>query len=106
MGLMSRLAELFRIDGWGDAIPIAFAALLLLILIVSFRSRAVVFCQYLRAMTGIELKPSDVRRVYRAEGRNGVRELFLDLIIRQDLKEGPIEIPETEISADSQLVDS
>ncbi|HET8799449.1 MAG TPA: hypothetical protein VFO89_17315 [Thermoanaerobaculia bacterium] len=74
--------------------PLAFAALLLVILIVSFRSRAVVFCQYLEAMTGIRLRPSDVRRVYREKGRNGVRELFLDLIIREDLKEGPIEIPE------------
>ena len=53
------------------------------------------FCQYLRAMTGIELKPSDVRRVYRQRGRDGVREFFLDLIIREDLKHGPIEIPAT-----------
>ena len=74
--------------------PVAFALILLIILIVSFRSRAVVFCQYLETMTGISLKPSDVRRVYRAKGRNGVRELFLDLIIREDLKEGPMEIPE------------
>ena len=74
--------------------PVAFALVLLVILVVSFRSRAVVFCQYLEAMTGISLKPSDVRRVYREKGRNGVRELFLDLIIREDLKEGPMEIPE------------
>jgi hypothetical protein len=75
-------------------LPLGFAAILLVILIVSFRSRAVVFCQYLEAMTGIRLKPSDVRRVFRQKGRNGVRELFLDLIIREDLKEGPIEIPD------------
>jgi hypothetical protein len=74
--------------------PLVFAAVLLIILIISFRSRAVVFCQYLETMTGIRLKPSDVRRVYREKGREGVRELFLDLIIREDLKEGPIEIPE------------
>lgn len=74
--------------------PVAFALVLLVILVVSFRSRAVVFCQYLQTMTGITLKPSDVRRVYREKGRNGVRELFLDLIIREDLKEGPVEIPE------------
>jgi len=72
------------------------AAVLLFILVVSFRSRAVVFCQYLETMTGISLKPSDVRRVYREKGREGVREMFLDLIIREDLKEGPIEIPEEE----------
>ncbi|MGH9457498.1 MAG: hypothetical protein ACRD2J_07665 [Thermoanaerobaculia bacterium] len=87
-------AGLFRIEGWSEAIPIVFAVLLLLILIVSFRSRAVVFCQYLRAMTGVDLKPSEVRRVYRSSGKNGVRELFLDLIIREDLKDGPIDIPE------------
>jgi hypothetical protein len=74
--------------------PLVFAAVLLVILIISFRSRAVVFCQYLEAMTGVTLKPSDVRRVYSQKGREGVRELFLDLIIREDLKEGPIEIPD------------
>src|SRR5437763_5781880 len=77
--------------------PLLFAAaLLILILIISFASRAIVFCQYLRTMTGIVLKPSDVRRVYRERGRDGVRELFLDLIIREDLKNGPIEIPTEE----------
>ncbi|HUP62647.1 MAG TPA: hypothetical protein VNA69_19760 [Thermoanaerobaculia bacterium] len=76
------------------ALPLLFAGVLLLILIISFRSRAVVFCQYLAHMTGVELKPSDVRRVFKEKGRNGVRELFLDLIIREDLKEGPIEIPD------------
>ncbi|HJW94178.1 MAG TPA: hypothetical protein VJ901_11235 [Thermoanaerobaculia bacterium] len=78
--------------------PLTFATILLLILVVSFRSRAVVFCQYLEAMTGIRLRPSDVRRVFSERGQNGVRELFLDLIIREDLKEGPIvpdEEPET-----------
>src|SRR5215213_2378088 len=87
--------SLFRLDTMSSAMPLIFAGVLLLILIVSFRSRAVVFCQYLAAMTGIGLKPSDVRRVYREKGREGVRELFLDLIIRQDLKEGPIDPEET-----------
>lgn len=86
--------ELFRITSLTSAMPLIFAGILLLILVISFRSRAVVFCQYLEAMTGIRLKPSDVRRVYRERGRNGVRELFLDLIIREDLKEGPMEIPD------------
>ena len=85
--------NIFRVDSLSAATPLIFAGVLLLILVVSFRSRAVVFCQYLRAMTGIELKPSDVRRVYRERGKDGVREFFLDLIIREDLKEGPIEIP-------------
>jgi len=89
----------FRLDTMASAMPLVFAGVLLLILIVSFRSRAVVFCQYLEAMTGIRLKPSDVRRVYRERGRNGVRELFLDLIIREDLKEGPIDIPDEEATS-------
>ena len=81
--------------------PVAFAIILLLILVVSFRSRAVVFCQYLETMTGISLKPGEVRRVYREKGRNGVRDLFLDLIIREDLKEGPMEIPDDEQASGS-----
>jgi hypothetical protein len=88
------MSTLFRVDSLASAMPLAFAGILLLILIISFRARAVVFCQYLAAMTGIRLEPSDVRRVYRERGREGVRELFLDLIIREDLKEGPIEIPD------------
>jgi hypothetical protein len=75
---------------------LAFALVLLALLIVSFRARAVVFCQYLRTMSGIELQPSLVRRVYRESGKEGVRELFLDLIIREDLKEGPAD-PEEEM---------
>jgi hypothetical protein len=85
------MSTLFRMETLTSAMPLLFAGILLLILIVSFRSRAVVFCQYLEAMTGIRLKPSDVRRVYREKGREGVRELFLDLIIREDLKDGPLD---------------
>ena len=87
----SSIFEIREIVGY---VPLAFALLLLLILIVSFRSRAIVFCQYLKAMTGIELKPDDVRRVYRIEGKDGVRTLFLDLLIREDLKTGPLQIPQ------------
>jgi len=35
-----------------------------------------------------------LRNAYRERGQNGVRELFLDLIIREDLKEGPLEVPD------------
>ena len=83
--------------------PVAFAVILLVILVISFRSRAVVFCQYLETMTGISLKPADVRRVYREKGRNGVRDLFLDLIIREDLKEGPMEIPDVDPADSANL---
>ena len=90
------MESLFRVDTLTTAMPLVFAGVLLLILVISFRSRAVVFCQYLEAMTGIRLKPSDVKRVYREKGRNGVRELFLDLIIREDLKDGPLDPEESQ----------
>ncbi|HEX8407564.1 MAG TPA: hypothetical protein VF883_01780 [Thermoanaerobaculia bacterium] len=85
------MSNLFRFDTLASALPLISAGILLLILIISFRSRAKVFCQYLETMTGISLRPADVRRVYRERGREGVRELFLDLIIREDLKEGPLD---------------
>ena len=90
------ISSLFQFKSLAAAMPLVFALVLLAILIISFRSRAVVFCQYLEAMTGVRLKPGDVRRVFDKSGRNGVREMFLDLIIREDLKEGPMEIPEEE----------
>jgi hypothetical protein len=74
--------------------PLASALILLIILVVSFRSRAVVFSQYLNRMTGIRLKPKDVKRAYRERGKEGVRDLFLDLLIREDLRHGPISVPE------------
>lgn len=70
------------------------AVVLLLLLVISFRSRVYVFCQYLKTMTGVALKPRDVRSAFRRGGKEGVRELFLDLIIREDLKAGPTAIPE------------
>jgi hypothetical protein len=88
------IGSLFEIRSLVDFVPVSFALVLLLILIISFRSRATVFCQYLKAMTGVELKPKEVRRVFSAQGQDGVRTLFLDLIIREDLKTGPLEIPE------------
>jgi hypothetical protein len=88
------LSSVFEIRSLVDLAPLAFAVLLLFILVVSFRSRATVFCQYLKAMTGVTLSPKEVRKVFKAEGRDGVRTLFLDLIIREDLKTGPLEIPE------------
>ena len=91
---MSLISEAFEVRTVAGALPLAFALLLLAILVVSLRSRATVFCQYLEAMTGIELKPSDVRRTFLEKGQQGVRDLFLDLIIREDLKTGPPVIPE------------
>lgn len=91
---MDGLKALIPGQSMAGAMMVSFAVVLLLILIISFRSRAVVFCQYLRAMTGVHLKPADVRRCFKEKGRDGVRELFLDLIIREDLKEGPLPIAE------------
>ena len=88
------LSSIFEIKSLVDLAPFAFALLLFFILIVSFRSRATVFCQYLKAMTGVTLSPKEVRKVFKAEGRDGVRTLFLDLIIREDLKTGPLQIPD------------
>lgn len=96
------ISGLFQLNSFASAMPLVFAVVLLVILIVSFRSRAVVFCQYLEAMTGIRLKPSDVRRVFDQSGQNGVREMFLDLIIREDLKEGPVAIPDNDAPAETQ----
>ena len=91
---MSVFGGVFEIRSLATAIPLLFALLLLALLVVSFRSRAIVFCQYLKAMTGVALKPKEVRRVFAERGQDGVRELFLDLLIREDLKSGPIPIPD------------
>ena len=49
-------------------------------------------------MTGIKLKPYQVAKVFRERGPDGVREFFLDLIIKEDLKQGPLVIPSDEAS--------
>ena len=69
------------------------AVALLLLLVVSFASRPRVFSQYLKTMTGIVVSSAEVRRVFRERGRPGVRELFLDLLIREDLREGGVDKP-------------
>lgn len=70
------------------------AIVLLLLLMVSFASRPRVFSQYLRAMTGIAVTPREVRRIFRQRGRTGVRELFLELLIREDLREDGVAHPD------------
>lgn len=90
---MSGALELLTRADW---VVFGSAVLLLVLLIVSFRSRSYVFCQYLKTMTGIALRPTEVRRAFKSGGREGVRELFLDLIIREDLKGGPVAIPDAQ----------
>ncbi len=85
---------LFDISSGVGLVLLVCAVVLLAILVISFRSRPIVFCQYLHAMTGVTLKPAQVKEAFDSRGREGVRELFLDLIIRQDLQEGPLPIPE------------
>lgn len=84
----------FSLSSPGDWALLSACVVLLFLLVISFRSRSTVFCQYLKAMTGISLKPADVTRAFKSGGKNGVRELFLDRIIREDLKDGPAVIPE------------
>jgi len=76
---------------------------LLLLLVVSLLSRARVFTQYLETMTGIKLSPREVARVFRARGKSGVREMFLDLIIREDFRDGPRITPDS--APDTGIVD-
>jgi len=64
---------------------VAAVLVLLLLLLASFLSRARVFCQYLAHMTGIRLKPKQVRRLYASHGRPGVRDMLIELLIREDL---------------------
>ncbi len=85
---------LLPITSPGDWALLSASVVLLFLLVISFRSRSTVFCQYLKAMTGVSLKPSEVTRAFKNGGREGVRSLFLDLIIREDLKEGPAVIPD------------
>ena len=82
----------------GSVQLVAAAAILILLalLVISFLSRARVFCQYLKHMTGIELKPATVRRVYRQNGRGGVRDMLISLLIQEDLAD-----PERVVTPDS-----
>jgi hypothetical protein len=91
---------LFELSAPGDLALLSACTVLLFLLVISFRSRSTVFCQYLKAMTGVSLKPSDVTRSFKNGGQGGVRELFLDLLIREDLKTGPAAIPDGAERAD------
>ena len=92
------MKDLFGLTSPGGWAMLSAAVVLLTLLVISFRSRVYVFCQYLKTMTGIALKPAEVRSAFRRGGKEGVRELFLDLIIREDLKEGPLEVPDESAS--------
>lgn len=68
---------------------------LLLVLVLSIMMRPRIFTQYLEHMTGIQLSPRDVARVFKTRGKAGVRDMFLELIIMEDLRDGPKITPDT-----------
>ena len=68
---------------------------LVLVLIASILMRPRIFTQYLEHMTGIQLSPRDVAEVFKTRGKAGGRDMFLELIIREDLKNGPTITPDT-----------
>lgn len=74
---------------------LASAGTLAVVLVVVVLLRPRIFTSYLKHMTGIELSPKDVARVYKRRGKAGVRELFLDLIIREDARSGPVITPDS-----------
>src|SRR5512136_1439565 len=78
-------------------VAVAAIVILLALLVISFLSRARVFCQYLKHMTGIELRPATVRRVYRQNGRGGVRDMLISLLIQEDLAD-----PDRVVTPDSK----
>ena len=67
----------FSLSSTGDWALISACGVLVFLLVISFRSRSTVFCQYLKAMTGISLAPRDVTREFKKGGQEGVRDLFL-----------------------------
>ena len=91
MGLELNPGDLIQI------VEVVGIVVLLLLLLASFVSRARVFCQYLRHMTGIELKPKAVRAAFKRHGRAGVRDLLMDLLIKQDLAD-----PSRRVTPDSK----
>lgn len=81
------------------------ATILLVILIISFRSRARIFCQYLKYLSGIEISPKMVNTAFRTTGRAGVRDLLVDLIIQEDLSD-PSRIVTPDSKPDRSIYDS
>ena len=79
---------------------LATVGVLVVLLVVSFQSRARMFTQYLHHMTGIQLSHREVARVYRDRGQGGVRDMFLELIIREDLRDGPRITPDTPVDGE------
>ena len=65
------MSDAFALITKADWMVLGGAVLLLGLLIVSFRSRSYVFCQYLKTMTGIALKPAEVKRAFKTRRPRG-----------------------------------
>ena len=76
-------------------ILLAVSGMLLVLLIAAMMMRPRVFTQYLEHMTGVKLSPREVAAVFKARGKAGVRDMFLELLIREDLRDGPRITPDT-----------
>lgn len=85
---------MFELDRFSTEL-LVMAATLAVVLVAIMVLRPRIFTSYLKHMTGIELSPKDVARVYKKRGKAGVRELFMDLIIREDARSGPVITPDT-----------
>jgi hypothetical protein len=79
--------------------------ILLALLMASFASRARVFCQYLKHMTGIELSPGTVRTVFKQSGKGGVRDMLISLLIQEDLAD-PSRIVTPDSAPDTSMYES
>lgn len=86
---------MFELDLFTTELFLATAGTLALVLLIIMFLRPRIFTSYLKHMTGIELSPKEVAAVYKSRGKSGVRELFLDLIIREDARSGPQITPDS-----------
>jgi tRNA1(Val) A37 N6-methylase TrmN6 len=86
---------MLELDLWQTELLLATAGTLAVVLVVVMLLRPRIFTSYLKHMTGIELSPKEVAQVYKKRGKAGVRELFLDLIIREDARSGPVITPDS-----------
>ena len=84
---------------------VAAVCILLALLIASFASRARVFCEYLNHMTGIQLRPSAVRAVFREKGRGGVRDVLISMLIQEDLAD-PSRVVTPDSEPDTSIYES
>lgn len=86
---------MFELDLFTTELFLASAGTLAFVLVIVMFLRPRIFTSYLKHMTGVRLSPKEVAAVYKKRGKAGVRELFLDLIIREDARSGPQRTPDS-----------